>query len=108
MKRRASYFSFARALAAVLFAITAIVCSAAAQGTSGIAISVHGGAGEPVQGVTVRVEHGATVAAESVTGAEGRCSFPALSEGQYVVSVIKDGFERSSQVLLIQDPRRAI
>src|SRR5438876_11483274 len=51
VKRRASHFSFARALAAVLLALTTIVCSAAAQGISGISISVQGGAGVPVQGV---------------------------------------------------------
>ena len=73
-----------------------------------IFVSVHSESGAPIPGASVRIERGGSVVAEAVTDAEGRAGIPAVAAGEYVISVTKDGLERSSQVLVIQDSSRTI
>src|SRR2546425_10644427 len=76
--------------------------------TPGIVVRVHSVSGEPIEGATVRIEREGTVSAEAMTDKDGNAEIPNFTEGQYVVSVAKEGFERSAQVLLLQDSRQEI
>ena len=76
--------------------------------TPGIVIRVHTVSGEPIEGATVRIERDGAVSAEIMTDKDGNAQIPGFTEGQYVVSVAREGFERSTQVLLLQDARQEI
>ncbi len=113
VKHRASHFYLAWFLLAALSMMAAIARPAVAQATparqaAGISITVRGPGGEPIPGATVRVENDSSIAAEAITDREGKCSIPVPVAGQYVIAVMKEGLERSAQVLLIEDSRRAI
>src|SRR5689334_16859957 len=73
-----------------------------------IVVRVHSVSGEPIEGATVRMERDGVVSAEAMTDKDGNAQLPNFTEGQYVLSVAKEGFELSSQVLLLQDARQEI
>ena len=73
-----------------------------------IVVRVHSVSGEPIEGATVRMERDGVASAEAMTDKDGNAQLPNFTEGQYVLSVAKKGFELSSQVLLLQDARQEI
>ena len=73
-----------------------------------IVVRVHSVSGEPIEGATVRMERDGVASAEAMTDKDGNAQLPNFREGRYGLSVAKEGFELSSQVLLLQDARQEI
>src|SRR6266404_1664281 len=77
-----------------------------AQGTAGISIKVHTESGATVAGVPVRVEAGGGFSRQASTDSEGKAEMAGLAAGQYNIVVTGQGFEQSTQSVIVQDERQ--
>src|SRR5262249_12916529 len=98
--------AFGLRAAAIVLTLLAVHAAAVAQGISSLSIKARTQTGVVIANVAVRLERSGAPSVEAKTDMEGVARINALAPGEYRVIVGGQGFQESSQPLVVRDEKQ--